>query len=237
MEGRWGPKFSTLRQLFQILLTLKHLRERPHEQQCLLANFSTPYLDHNPMTDTLVYLPAVDMTDSQRSLVSCSQVTERMHMWWTRDWKAVRLLPDGVLFTTTTLLIRTLALPEPGWHTENLQVLAAKHWTLKYTPPPAKSSRNSPNYLGGGEGRRSSTMPYFGIMKLEDHVFFHLFSVQTFDRRKVASHPHPIINNDPILPSRTTGWWKEARERSSFTKCCSQKSIKFTYEFFLILFN
>ena len=107
----------------------------------------------------------------------------------------------------------------------------------KIHPPPAKSSRNSPNYLGGGEGRRSSTMPYFGIMKLEDHVFFHLFSVQTFDRRKVASRPHPIINNDPILPSRTTGWWKEARERSSFTKCCSQKSIKFTYEFFLILFN
>lgn len=72
-----------------------------------------------------------------------------MRMWWTWDWKAVSLLPDGVLFTTTTLLIRTLALPEPGWHTETLQVLAARHWTLKY-PPPAKSSRNSPNYLGGG---------------------------------------------------------------------------------------
>lgn len=159
-----------------------------------------------------------------------------MRMWWTWDWKAVSLLPDGVLFTTTTLLIRTLALPEPGWHTETLQVLAARHWTLKY-PPPQQSHLEILQIILGGEGRRSSTTSYFGIMKLEDHIFFHLFSVQTFDRRKVASRPHPIINNDPILPSGTTGWWKEARERSSFTKCCSPKSIKFTYEFFLILLN
>lgn len=76
-----------------------------------------------------------------------------MRMWWTWDWKAVSLLPDGVLFTTTTLLIRTLALPEPGWHTETLQVLAARHWTLKY-PPPQQSHLEILQIILGGGGQK-----------------------------------------------------------------------------------